>query len=286
MTHPGTEDPDKIYYLIRPASKTEGLCSLFFSYGVREVVWAKEKGYIPYIDFETENCQYYTGEKINGSSNAWNFFFEQPERISREDVLNKKNVLLSGWTARNESLNLTVESVTKEPISSACHKLCRVQKRIWNSVYKKRSELMPDGKTLGIYARGTDYTALKPRGHYRQPSTDEIIEKIKEFKKKYPIERILVVTEDHDIYQKIYDEFPKNVFSCDDQWIDKYEKSDFLSVSFTNDGYQRGKNYLIRLLMLSQCDYLIAGITNGSLFTLAEKEEKYMDQFFFDLGKY
>ena len=68
--------------------------------------------------------------------------------------------------------------------------------------------------------------------------------------------------------------------------VKNYKKDDYLSSSFDNDKYERGANYLIRLLLLNKCDYLISSLTNGSLFLKLICDKKYEDEHWFELGKY
>lgn len=55
--HPGNEDEDTVYYMIRPRGQTEGLLSSYF-YVVEETNYAISKGYVPVVDFRFDNCQF------------------------------------------------------------------------------------------------------------------------------------------------------------------------------------------------------------------------------------
>lgn len=105
MIHPGKRDSHNTYYVIRPRGKSEGLLSSWF-YVFENVKWALEKNYIPYVDFETENCQYYVANTINGTNNAWEYFFRQPKMLSKQELKEKKNVLLSGWSFGSDNENI------------------------------------------------------------------------------------------------------------------------------------------------------------------------------------
>ena len=288
MTHPGKDDPEKIYYVIRATDKVEGLLSLYFNKGIKKIIWAKEHDYIPYIDFDSDKCQYHVKRDINGTNNAWNYYFKQPFSITAEELKNKKNVLLNGWELKNKEKyqELNIETVRSNIIKEICHNDCAVQPYILDMVENIAKEKIILNKTLGVFLRGTDYVALKPKGHYRQPSIEQVIDKIDEFCNKYDIQKIFVVTEDYTIYQKLKTKYGDIIFSSDDNFIKNYKTNDYLEGAFHDDPYERGLKYLIRLLLLTKCDYLISGITNGSLFALAEKQDSYRDEYLFDLGKY
>ena len=135
--------------------------------------------------------------------------------------------------------------------------------------------------------RGTDYTALKPKGHYRQPSVEQVIDKMKEFLSLYEVSKIFVVTEDYTIFKKIQSSFSEIcVFTSDHDFVTEYQGKDYIFKSMNTDPYIRGLNYLVRIILLTKCDYLISSITNGSLFALNMMEGTYKDDYLFDLGEY
>ena len=287
MTHPGNEDEDKIYYVVRPSSKAEGLLSLYFNSGIAESQWALKRGYIPYIDYDTENCQYHVQRMIDGTTNAWEYYFEQPIHFTADEIKRKKNVILNGWSLKShDGLVLTPEVAKENRLKKLCQDSYKVKPYIMERAKQLADQNMISGKTLGVFIRGTDYTALKPKGHYKQPTIEQVMEKIDDFLGKYSIEKIQLVTEDFSIFQKFKAKYGDILFSSDDSFVKNYSTEDYKESSFQNDPYERGLNYLIRLILLTKCDYLISSITNGSLFVLAERENEYKDCYLFELGKY
>ena len=276
------------YYVIRSREASDGLLSTYF-FVISHVVWALERDYIPVVKFDDETCQYYVGREINGTYNAWEYFFTQPCGVKYEDIPNDANILLSGWTLFEKNgvkdVKLTVDNVRKT-IKNVCEKHCGVQPYIWEIVDQKAKELFDGNNTLGAFIRGTDYVALKPKGHYIQPTVDDLQEKIDEFLSKYEIGKIFVVTEDYDIYQCLEQKYRGRVFTSDDDFVKNYNTEDYLSASLNSDPYVRGLNYLIRVLLLAKCPYIVSSITNGSLFALTVKNEEYSDEYWFDLGLY
>lgn len=93
LIHPGNNDKDKIYYVIRSNGENEGLLSIYL-HCVRSALIAKRNGYIPYIDYSDETCQYKVDYKVDGSDNVFEYYFSQPHHININD---KANVVLSGW---------------------------------------------------------------------------------------------------------------------------------------------------------------------------------------------
>lgn len=284
----GDEEPEKNFLVIRPFGETQGLLSTYF-YVLNYIKWAREKNYIPFIDFETKRCQYYTGRNINGSSNAWEYYFEQPENLTKEEVYKKKNILLSGWNLgkkyKVQQIPKTVEAMQSCDIKYLASSQINIKPYIYEIVEEKYNKMF-GGRVLGVFMRGTDYVKLKPKGHAVQPTINEMMLKIEEYIGKYDIQKIFVVTEDYSYYRILKDTYPDKVFSSDDYFIKGYDSKDYIEAYFENDPYERGVNYLVRVLLLNKCDYLIAGITNGSLVSCCLRKQDFKDEYWFELGDY
>lgn len=146
--------------------------------------------------------------------------------------------------------------------------------------------------TLGIYARGTDYTRLKPKGCTIQPSIQMIISKANEYIQKYHLKKIFLVTEDNNVYSALSKEYGNSLMTASfDSFVTNYNGTDFLSKSpeacreLGNSPYYRGVNYLVKLLLLSKCHYLVSGVTNGS-WAVNVFSEGFEDAYWFNLGRY
>ena len=281
-------DGGKKYMIIRPFARTQGLLSTYW-YVLKNIRWACENGYTPYVDFESDICQYHVDREINGTYNAWEYYFEQPFPISKEEIMNGSQILLSGWSIRSKfyikPIPKTLDAVQSQEIRKLSSRYARINKDVLESANNKYKELF-SGKTLGVFLRGTDYVKLKPKGHARQPEISDVITKIDEFIRIYPIDSIFVVTEDYDIFSSLKKRYGEIVFSSDDYFVRNFDSKDYVEAYFENDAYERGKNYLIRILLLNRCDYLISGITNGSLVARCLKIDEYEDAYWFDLGNY
>lgn len=279
---------DVKYYIIRSRGRNDGLISTYY-YVLANVVWAISHKLIPIVDFTDDN-QYLVDYSINGTKNAWEYYFEQPCGIGMESIKNSDNYIVSGWSFNKKDvvppITRNQNTVRSKELRNVVNKYGRIKKYILEQVQVYKNESFIHNRTLGVYIRGTDYVALRPKGHYIQPNVEDVIEKIHEFIEKYLIEILYIVTEDNNIYQTIKKEFSAICISHDDDFIRNYSKKDFLAEEIMGDGYTRGLNYLERLLLLRECDYLIASITNGSLFVLNSKEDEYLDCYLFDIGVY
>ena len=104
--------------------------------------------------------------------------------------------------------------------------------------------------------------------------------------KLHVIKKIYVVTEDYEIYLQIQNRYGSMVFSADDNFVKEYNQKDYLESSLDGNAYTRGRDYLVRLILLGRCDYLISSLASGSEFVLDYKKDEYKDRYLFDLGLY
>lgn len=285
----GEYNENKIIYLIKPDYQdgVEGLLSLIHKQ-VIYIDYAKQKGYIPYVDWKNYMTQYY-----NGIDNVWEYFFVQPSEITEEEVYSCKNVYLSGWTFNNiNPLGLFEKDIFfDKEIEKKSYDLLFNNLRFSNEVLKAvetEAQNIDIDKCIGVYVRGTDYVRLKPSGEYIQPNVRQVEEQIIRFVNKYNAP-IFLVTEDGEIYDSLVSKFGKSIRTVSyDSFIYNYDGKDVLSKSNVLEVNKklRGQRYLVKMILLSKCKYLISSITQGSKFSYALNGGKYIDEYIFNLGLY
>lgn len=156
----GNENPDKIFYVIRPWSG-EGLVRNVQSV-IKETYYARSKGYIPVVDMYTYATRYHEENEV-GNINAWEKFFEQPDRYNMKDVLNSKNIIISGLShhllSKFEFNGIIMKPGLKEDLYEFC--------------------TFFDKKVLGVCYRGTDYNLDIGLFHPIQPTVNTAIKTVK-----------------------------------------------------------------------------------------------------------
>lgn len=290
----GENNKDKIFYVIRPRTDgTEGLMSLFVNV-IKNLYYAKEHGYEPVVDFKNYHTQY--DDNINGEGNSWNFFFTQPTRYSLDDVYSSKSVILSGLEIQWYRPDLLQQRYDDESLGKL-HDFIFNYIDFNSSVKKRVDEEMSKlelnrEKTLGLYLRGTDYVELKPSGHPVQPTVDQAVRVVKDYIKMYDVEKIFLVTEDGRIKEGIQKEFGKMCVTVSyDTFINNYDGKNFLShdksiSELSESPYERGLNYLVKLIILSKCYYFVGGKTMGSWTACLFSDNRFVDKYVFELGFY
>lgn len=291
----GEKNRDKVFYVIRPRTDgTEGLMSLFINV-VKNLYYARDKGYIPFVDFENYYTQYQ--DTVDGNSNAWEFFFTQPSKYRIKEVYESKNVILSGleiqWYETPLSSKGSYNNDSLFDVHNFLFEQIDFSEKVKNLTKREIDNLKLDcSKTLGLYLRGTDYTSLKPSGHPVQPTVEQAEQVVDEFIEKYSLNKIFLVTEDGQIYNKIKEKYGDMcVITTYDSFVENYDGKKLLSHDkcineLDSSPYKRGLNYLIKLIILSQCAYFVGGDTMGSRATLIFAGDSYKDKYMFNLGLY
>lgn len=140
---------------------------------------------------------------------------------------------------------------------------------------------------IGVLARGTDYTKLKPAGHPIAPSPEMLSAKVDEFMKIYGDRKIFLATEDMEIYSFFRKKYGDLIYSTDDNLIGNYSGRDYLAQEINPENrYRFGLDYLVKMICLSRCRYLIAADTAGSRFARLFNNGHYAGEYVFSLGVY
>ena len=286
----GEKNRCKTVMIIRPNAEDgiQGLLSLVAE-TLRWIDYADQNKFIPVVDYKNFNSQY-----SNHVDNAWEFFFEQPTSLTLEEAYQSERVLFSGVT-KKPVIDLKLFSGEIFQNSSLLEESKRIA-QTWihytdevNSVVDEENSQIHIEDCIGVYIRGTDYISLKPTGEYVQPSIGQVIKKIKEFSLKHGEKAIFLVTEDDIYYQAMTKEFGNRVKIVSyDSFIKNFHDKVYLSESnsLDKDLKNRGMKYLVKIVLLSRCRYLVSSIAKGSIMAYSLNENGYEDEYIFDLGVY
>lgn len=288
MTY-GELNKDKKIFVVKPDYQdgVEGLLSLIHRQ-VLYIDYARKQGFVPYVDWKNYKTQYHDGE-----NNAWEFFFKQPSELTESEVYTSKNVYLSGWTFKNiNPLGLFESEIFFDSELEAKSYQLLKDNLVFNDeilkMVEQESKQLNIESCIGVYVRGTDYVKLRPSGEYVQPNIEQVKQKVAMFIKKYHAP-IFLVTEDGEIFDELVQTFGNNIRIVSyDTFIRNYDGDDVLSKSnvLDEDKKQRGQRYLVKMILLSNCKYLISSMTQGSKFSYALNGAKYEDEYIFNLGLY
>lgn len=285
----GNENPDKVFFVIRRATCKVGLFSYVMT-NMGLVKQAVEKGYIPVIDMQN-NANSYLEENEVGRKNAWEFYFEQPEGYSLSDITKSRNVILSNGLITSKNCYPGKEIITERESLKIWRdfflKYLKVKKEIRDEAEFLYQTAFGKERVLGVLCRGTDYRNTHPKNHPVQPEPDEVIRKAWEVMEEFSCTRIYLATEDDDIFQKFKDAFGRQLWVTEAK---RYANTGTANINDMeggreNERYLKGKEYLINILLLTQCDCLVAGSAGGTYGALL-MSEKYEYEYVYNLGLY
>lgn len=265
-----------------------------FAYFITNVAWieyALRKGMTPVVDMQNFWNVYHKEGEV-GKVNTYEYFFKQPAGIRVEEALASKSARYV-WNDipefhPNESLDFLLHNEIVDYYRKIVKTYVPFQDEVKEYLEKKEREIVGEnkGRILGVLARGTDYTSLKPYNHPVQPAIEELTEKIRDYMEKYHCDRIYVATEDAQILQKLQENFGDKLLYNDQKRVEKTETFLNYNKDFVGDSPQKnGLDYLTSIFILSRCTGLIAGRTSGTVGT-ALLSEGFEFQYIFSKGRY
>lgn len=304
----GTNDTNEKYFIVYAQMPKGGLFVYLISC-MSQIAHALQKGYIPVVDL----LNFSSDLRNKREENAWELYFEQPQGVCVQDVYGAANIVFHNEEVEKE---LYIGDVEPGKSYDEFHvvidergefrdwyqneELMKTFKAFWKTnirynqfvkdyIDRKFGEIIGDEKAvLGLLCRGTDYISLRPKGHYVQPSVEQIIEKVNEILEKFTCKRIFLATEDLDILKKLQKKYGEKLVYMDVPRVKYYEGVQLsdLYKKQKMDLFQRQLDYLTEMEILARLPYLIAGKTTGSRFIPVMKEGRFDYLFYWELGIY
>ena len=307
----GDKNPDKTFYIIRPYYFLErnalvsNVNNLLFHYyrNLEHLAWGVEHGWIPVIDWENYG-PFSHGEDypINGTTNKWEYYWNQPSNYTLAEVYQSKNVILSVQNTRDNEYMPSAFFKTPlqkqaEDYISRCPKydqLITLNKFTSDYITKKESELFPKGaRILGVSIRGTSYgvesSHTETLGHPIQPSLVNLIKSIKVAVQEWEMDYIFMTCELDSVINCIKKEFgdkvlvlPRLRYTTSPKRGDVEKGLDPLYVP--GQKYQTNLDYLAEMVLLSRCTSLLAAMSSGTRCALIWNNNQYENIKIFENG--
>lgn len=274
----GKLNADITFFVIQLTGKAGIFSTLSSALGAMK--WAEENSYVPIIDMVNK-------EEREGDGSFFKYFVSKTPFLL-EDVYKSKNVILSGVEKYPDAkagfgyyYDAEAARVMKKFIDSHIGFSGGVLKNV------EKEEGVLDGNTLGVFLRGTDYVAMKPYYHSRQPQIREVIDKVSSFMQTHDVSRIFLVTEDWNIYTELKKEFGDLLFVTggEEHFVKNYSGKTYIA-DCIKDMYLQNLEYVTRIILLARCRWLIASITNGSKMAIWLNGAAYEETCLFEKGYY
>ena len=172
-------------------------------------------GYIPILDLSSFPNIFNSFNPNNSRENPWELFFSQPFEYKLKNI--KKYGKKIKYIICNNPKNRPGTNIYKNKLSlnfwrNIAKKYIPIKKEIIKESEYIMNNLFKGSKNvLGVLIRGTDYIAMRPKGHPIQPSPKIVIEDIKKWTKKNNYDWIFMTTEDDLIRNKFILEIGKKL---------------------------------------------------------------------------
>lgn len=283
VTHPGTKNPDRKFFLINARFNIEGIFGIWDKV-FTAAAYALAQGYTPAFSITSSDDSLYSDHP---GDDIWNKFFLQPEGFSFEDIQESCHVALSPNMNVLTIMRHIMREYSKGEELSWPDGIFNSQVRQYILERKKRFLPNPE-KTLGVLIRGTDYIHNPLPNHPRHAAVEQVMEKISELQPLWDFDRIYLATEDEEICEKMKARYGRQLLFTDQgRYTVKPGQllADLHRAKEEGKGFRLGAEYLCSIHLLSQCRSLIASGECGALTeALRENEGKYEHVFVFHGG--
>lgn len=254
------------------------------------IIWCLENGYKPLIDIQP-NSEYY---KEKG--NLWEKMFIQPFGANLEQVKKSGNYIVC--PINNFTIKMSMYDVHKPEMVKLWHRLI-TKFMVFNTccesyLQNEYDSILAGKRVVACVLRGTDYTRTKPKGHPKQPTPEEVFEKLDVVMKENNLDYIYLATEEKAIADKFKQYYSDKILENKRMYFDeKYfldsDKSKLISgVHFDrrDDDFLKSLEYFSSINLVSKSDVLVSGLSGGSEMAMYLNGGKYEYFYFFDKGKY
>jgi hypothetical protein len=241
----GNKNPEKIFYIIR-RSPGAGLFSNVISV-LNHLKICEDNKYIPYVDMENFLTIYNENLIINGTFNAWEYYFKKVSNYTLSEIYDSKNVIISSnvirknfehWPNKNKVFKKIYNKYIyfKDDINNKAHDFCI-------------SNYIETENTLGIHFRGTSYK--KSAGHHYPGTIEQFTNIIENLLKNYNFTKIFLVTEETNYLNNLKKRFKNKI--C---YIDSYRSNiddAFNTFPRSLHRYKLGEESVLESIILSKC---------------------------------
>jgi len=283
----GNKNPDKRFLVIDAMYGNLGLFALFGK-AVSVAKYVKKKGFFPVFVIKNR----YGSRSIYqdyDQDDIWSKFYNQPEGIKVSDVMQSKNVCFTPCFYNGSIMMHIMDEYSKGIRLSWPNGI--YNKTVNDYLTEKEKIFLPfPDRTLGVLARGTDYSTRSFKNHSIHASKELLAEKIRELLAAWDLEYIFIATEDAIYCDYFKKEFGDRVYFTDQEryttkpgemLADVHRKQETKA-----DAFHKGADYVLAVYLLSKCNsFLASGQCAGVTKAVQMNEGRFKEKYIFDLGK-
>ncbi|TDH28563.1 hypothetical protein EXU57_00345 [Segetibacter sp. 3557_3] len=252
----GTNNSDKMFYVIWLANGGSGFFSNFANV-LCHLYIAESLNMIPVIDFRQFKTIYNVADEVNGTSNAWEYYFKPVSNFTPEEVYTSKNVFFcSGHYPPQFSYNLS-ELTQLFPLYNS---LVQFSPALTERINRYKDKFR--GRVLGIHFRGQEMKIAA--AHPLPPTEKQMLAYTAEIISKNHIDKLFLVTE-HEPYLDLFKKHYGDKLIYTDSFRTRGENA-YNQDPRKHHRYLLGLEVLTDTLLLADCTGLLCGNSNVSEF--------------------
>jgi len=202
----GPANPDKTFYVIWRDSLGSGFFSNFTQV-LSHIQRAEELGMVPVVDFENFRTLYNVDVPINGSANAWDYYFHPVSPYSLKEVYGSRRVY---FCCGDYPRGYTFGSNAAYRDFVGAH--IRMRDDVLERIGRYRGEFA-SGRVLGIHFRGKEINTAP--GHSFGPTPEQIFSHADRLLERFDLDRIFLVTEEKRYEELLRRRYGDRVFFTD-----------------------------------------------------------------------
>lgn len=237
---------------------------------------AERNGWCPVVDMQRHKTRFNERRPVHGTTNAWEYYFEQPGGISLAEAETRNAQRHDGrplgeffWTPTDLADDLRVHGYLASRGRLLIERYVRVRPDITASV----AALLPDvdaTRTLGVHVRGTDMRRPEVPGHPIPPPARAYLDAALRIATDHSFDRVYLACDESETVDLFHDAFGSGLVVAD-----AYRVSTTTATGRGYDWwfgarrplhrYRLGREVLVDALTMSRCAALLCGASNVAL---------------------
>lgn len=281
----GDLNPDKYIYLTGFSDcgvSLGGICGILRK-DLIELDFIDKFNLTPVIEYR--NSVLTEKNPINGTTNAFEYYYEQISGISPEDALKSRHVCIhrdANALCRDIPFNYDITDEHLERLGKIYNKYFKLNNKTEKAINDDIKALFNNKPTLGVNIRGTDFN----RGYDGHPvavKAEQLMSHIDEIIEKRNIGQIFIATDDQRLLEEFVNRYGDKALYFKDVHREKSDEP-VMHVNYleNEDGikYRGGYECLRDVYALVACDSLVAGFSGVE--AMAQIIKKSKDESYYD----
>lgn len=294
--------PDTTFYVIRSIKgdspfyigPVHNLLANYF-YVLSHLQYAKVKGYLPIIDQQNYPVYNSMPYPVNGTMNAWEYFWQQPCHVSLEEIYRSKHVVLSqqSWFGQWD-IGYDTSNYTNRDIIAQYHRLA--ESVPLNSVvaehvrHTKESMFHGDERILGVCYRfgGHAKNSKQGQGHPVSPEIEDLLLISQQRLCDWGMKKIFLASDEETIVKCFQEAFQERLIVLPRS---RTPASRYYDLQHPNQMYEKNNlyetalSYLTEMELLASCNALIGSVNSGLRYAVVRNGGEYENMAIINRGK-